>query len=91
MRFFQLLGFQDTMAWLFTGLIFMIVFGVGLAYTHFHEKDSETRKNTVTGAFPEGLEERNAPYPLIMVLIIAGTVIWGFFYIIMHGLLGVKI
>jgi len=26
-----------------------------------------------------------------MMLIIAGTFIWGFFYIVMHGVLGVKI
>jgi hypothetical protein len=27
----------------------------------------------------------------VMILIIAGAVIWGFLYILMHGLLGVKI
>lgn len=91
MRFFDLLNFQHTMAWLFPALIFMVVFGVGLAFAHLRGDDSEKRKQTITGRFAEGLAERDAPYPLIMILIIAGTFIWGFFYIVMHGVLGVKI
>jgi hypothetical protein len=91
MRFFELLNFQHTMAWLFPTLIFMVVFGVGLAYAHLRSKDSEARKNTITGRYADGIEERNAPFPLIMMLIVAGTFIWGFFYIVMHGVLGVKI
>jgi len=91
MRFFELLNFQHTMAWLFPTLIFMVVFGVGLAYAHLRGKDSEARKNAITGRYADGIEERNAPFPLIMMLIVAGTFIWGFFYIVMHGVLGVKI
>jgi len=91
MRFFELLNFQHTMAWLFPTLIFMVVFGIGLAYAHLRGKDSEARKNTITGRYADGIEERNAPFPLIMMLIVAGTFIWGFFYIVMHGALGVKI
>jgi hypothetical protein len=91
MRFFELLNFQHTMAWLFPTLIFMVVFGVGLAFSHLRSRTSEARKNTITGRYADGIEERNAPFPLIMMLIIAGTFIWGFFYIVMHGVLGVKI
>lgn len=91
MRFFELLNFQHTMAWLFPALLFMVLFGVGLAFSHLHGKDSEARKTTITGRHAEGIEERNAPFPLIMTLIIAGTFIWGLFYIVMHGVLGVKI
>lgn len=91
MRFFDLLSFQHTMAWLFPTLLFMVVFGVGLAFVHLRGKDSETSKKRITGRYADGLEERNAPYPLIMMLIIAGTFIWGFFYIVMHDVLGVKI
>ena len=91
MRFFELLNFQHTMAWLFPTLLFMVVFGVGLAFVHLRGKDSEARKKAITGRYADGIEERNAPYPLVMMLIIAGTFIWGFFYIVMHGVLGVKI
>ena len=91
MRFYELLNFQHTMAWLFPTLLFMVVFGVGLAFAHLKGKNSEVRKKTITGRYADGIEERDAPYPLIMMLIIAGTFIWGFFYIVMHGVLGVKI
>lgn len=91
MRFFELLNFQHTMAWLFPTLLFMVVFGVGLSFVHLRGKDNEDRKKTITGRYADGIEERNAPYPLVMMLIIAGTFIWGFFYIVMHGVLGVKI
>jgi hypothetical protein len=91
MRLFALLNFQDVMAYLFPGLIFMVVFGVGLAYSHLHTQDAETRKKAVINRYADGIEDRNAPYPLFMMLIIAGAVVWGFFYILMHGLLGVKI
>ena len=91
MRFFELLNFQHTMAWLFPTLLFMVVFGVGLSFAHLHGKDDDARKKAITGRYADGIEERNAPYPLVMMLIIAGTFIWGFFYIVMHGVLGVKI
>lgn len=91
MRFFGLLNFQHVMGYIFPTLLFMVVFGVGLAFTHFHSKDAETRKTAVTGEFADGIQDRHSPYPLVMVLIIAGTIVWGFFYILMHGLLGVKI
>jgi len=91
MRFFELLNLQHAAAYFFPALLFMVVFGVGLAFAHLHGKESERRKNEIIGRFPEDLLDRDAPFPLVMMLIIAGTVIWGFFYILMHGLLGVKI
>jgi hypothetical protein len=91
MRLFALLNFQDVMAYLFPGLIFMVIFWVGLAYRHLHTRDSEAHKKTIIKRYADGIEDRDAPYPLFMMLIIAGAVVWGFFYILMHGLLGVKI
>ena len=73
MRFFELLNFQHTMAWLFPTLIFMVVFGAGLAFAHLHGKDSEARKKRITGHYADGLADRDAPYPLIMMLLIAGA------------------
>ena len=52
---------------------------------------AEERKQKIIYRFPEGIEDRNAPFPLVMMLIIAGTLAWVFFYIVGTGLLGVKI
>jgi hypothetical protein len=38
-----------------------------------------------------GIEERDAPFPLVLILIIGGTIVWGFLYIILYGVLEVKI
>jgi hypothetical protein len=91
MRLFVLAGFQDIMLYLFPTLIFMVVFGVGLAYGRFHRQTDEQREKEILYRYPTGIEDRNAPFPLVMTLIIVGTVVWAFFYILMHGVLGVKI
>jgi ABC-type methionine transport system permease subunit len=91
MRFYALLNFQNLMMALFSTAIFIIVFGIALGYKHFYTKDAEKRKNQIIYKYPAGIEDRNAPFPIFMLLIIVGAVIWAFFYILMHGLLGVKI
>ena len=91
MRLFTLSNFQDIILYLFPTLIFMVVFGVGLAFSKFRGPNSERREKEVIYRYPAGIEDRNAPFPLVMTLTIAGTVLWAFFYILMHGLLGVKI
>jgi len=91
MRFYALLNFQHVMAYVFPVLLFMVVFGVGLAFSHLHTRDAQARKDEIIKRYADGIEDRDAPYPLVMMLIIAGAVIWGFFYILMHGVLGVKI
>lgn len=91
MRHFNLLNFQHIMGYLFPTLIFIWIFGLALAYTHLKSDDAEERKRKIIYRFPEDIEDRDAPFPLSMMLIIAGSVIWLFFYILMHGVLGVKI
>ena len=91
MRFFALLNFQHLMAVIFPTLLFMVVFGVGLAFSHLRGDRDELRTKAVTERFADGIEGRNAPFPLFMILVIAGVLVWGFFYIVMHGVLGVKI
>jgi hypothetical protein len=71
--------------------VFMVIFWLGLGYKHLHSPEAEKRKTEITYTFPEGIEDRDAPFPLSMLLIIAGTLIWAFFYILGTGLLGVKI
>ena len=91
MHYFPLRNLQDVFLYLFPTLAFLIIFGLFLGYTHFHTKDSDERTRRILYRFPGGIEDRNAPFPLAMALTIAGTVLWGFFYILFHGLLGVKI
>lgn len=91
MRFYELLNFQHVMGYIFVGWLFMVIFGVGLAYAHFHGPDTEARKKTIVDRYAEGLADRNAPFPLFMILVVGGVVLWGFFYILIHGLAGVKI
>jgi hypothetical protein len=91
MRFFDLLNFQDIMLYAFPALIFILIFGLFLAYSHFHTHDSEERKTKIQYRFPAGIGDRYAPFPLAMSLTILGTVIWVFLYILVTGLLEVKI
>jgi hypothetical protein len=91
MRFFDLLSFQHVVLYFFPALVFLFLFALALAYSHFRRENSEEGKDKVIHVYPEEIETRNAPFPLALTLIIVGTVIWAFFYILVTGLLGVKI
>lgn len=91
MRLFDLLSFQHVMGYVFPTLIFILIFGLFLAYSHLESDDAKERMQKIIYRFPEDIEDRDAPFPLAMMLIIAGTLIWVFFYILLTGLLGVKI
>jgi len=91
MRFFQLLNFQHVVLYLFPSLVFLVIFWAGLGYLHFRTRDSEERAEKLYATYAEGLSTRNAPFPLALILIILGVIIWAFLYILMVGLLGVKI
>jgi hypothetical protein len=91
MRLFDLLSFQHIVLYLFPALIFIVILGLSLGYSHFHGPDSHVRQTQIIYRFPDGIEERNAPFPLALTLIIIGTVLWMFFYILGSGLLEVKI
>lgn len=91
MRYFHLLNFQHVILYVFPTLIFIVLFGVGLAFMHLKSEDAQERKKKIIYRFPEGIEDRNAPFPLFMTLTIAGTIIWVLLYILGTGLFGVKI
>ena len=42
-RYFELLNFQHFMLYLWPALVFIVLFGVGLAFTHFKGPDSDRR------------------------------------------------
>lgn len=92
MHFFELKNFQHFVLYLFPSIAFVVLFAVGLAYIHIYRKDSEERKKKIVEAYPAGIEGRNAPFPLVVYLIIAGTVLWALYYIVVFiGLSRAKI
>ena len=91
MRFFTLLNFQHVILYVFPTLIFIIIFALALGFICFNTKDSESRKKRVIYRFADDIEDRNAPFPLAMTLIIIGTILWVFLYILINGILGVII
>ncbi len=91
MRFFNLLNIQHIFLYIFPTLIFIILLGLALGYVHFTRKYTEEPTRLVNYIYPEDIEERTAPFPLVLILIIIGTFIWGFCYILGYGLLGIKI
>ena len=91
MRFFPLEGFRDIILFFFPTLIFIILFHVAWSRSHFWTKDSAEREERIHRKYPEGLESRDGPFPLILFLIIVGYVIWTVLYMLAIAVLGVKI
>jgi hypothetical protein len=88
MRIFNLLNIQHLVMAVFPALLCVVLVGIALSFSHFRGKSSEERRIQVTGTYPDDIEERDAPFPLILFLVILGTVLWGFGYILMAGLTG---
>ena len=91
MRYFQLLGIQHFVMYLFPAVATIVLFIIGLGFYYFRRKDSEERKTRIIEQYPGGIEGRNAPFPLFVILILVGTIIWSLAYIVLIGILGVKI
>lgn len=73
---------------LFPTLLFMLIFGVGLSFSHFR---SNKDQHKVVGEYADNIKERHGPFPLVMIWIIAGTFIWALAYILMYGLSEMKL
>ena len=91
MRYFELLGVQHVAMFLLPTLIFIVLFALGLGFYHFRSRDAAQRESEIVEEFPDGIQGRNAPFPVITYVTIAGTVIWVFGYILAIGLWGVTI
>lgn len=91
MRLFELHNLQDLVLFLFPALAFVVLFAIGLSFAYIVCRDSEDRHVKVTERFPGGIEGRNAPFPLIVYIVIFGTIVWGLLYIFFYGYLGVQI
>jgi len=90
MRYFDILGLQHFVMYLFPAVAFIALFVLGLGYYHISRRDSAERESRIIERYAGGIEGRNAPFPLFLYLIIAGTVIWVLAYILLIGLLKVK-
>ena len=91
MRYFELLGLQHFAMYLFPAVAFITLFIIGLGFYHFQRKDASERETRIIEEYPGGIKGRNAPFPVIVYLILAGTLIWVLAYIVLIGVLGVKI
>ncbi len=91
MRYFEILNIQHFVMYLFPAIAFIALFIIGLGFYHINRKDSAEREVHIIERFPEGIEGRNAPFPLIVYLVLFGTVIWVLAYILLIGVLKVKI
>lgn len=91
MRYFDALGIQHFVMYLFPAIVFIILFILGLGYYQINRKDSAERQTRIIEQYPGGIEGRNAPFPLLLYLIFAGTVLWVLSYIIIIGVYKVKI
>lgn len=90
MRYFELLGVQHYMMYLFPAIVFALLFAVGLGFYHFRTKDAADRETRIIEEFTDGIQGRNAPFPAIAYLTIAGTIIWVLGYILIIGIWGVR-
>jgi hypothetical protein len=91
MRYFELLGIQHFVMYLFPAVAFIALFIIGLGFYHFRRKDSAEREGRIIEQYPDGIQGRNAPFPIVVSLILAGTIAWVLAYILLIGGLGVKI
>ena len=91
MRYFDLLGVQHFIMYLFPALAFVALLIMGLGFSYIHRKDSKARETCIIEQYPGGIQGRNAPFPLVLILTITGAIIWGLGYIVLIGVLGVKI
>ena len=91
MRYFNLLNIQHFIMYLFPAFVTLVLIAVALAFSHFRREGDDARHKAITATYPGDIQEREAPFPLILILVIVGTVLWALGYIIGHGVLGVKI
>lgn len=91
MHYFEVRNIQYLVMYFFPGLLTILLIGAALAFSHFRSRDSRKQEKETLYVFPGGIRDQSKPFPLILLLVIAGTVIWAFFYILAMGLFEVRI
>ena len=85
MRFFELLNTQHVFALIICAVIFLILFGVALSFLPMSGPVNRAFNVKVIQTFADGIEKGEGPFPMIVTLIIAGTILWALFYILFYG------
>jgi len=91
MHYFELRNIQHFAAYIFPVCISLFVFAAGLAFSHFKTKKSQQASGKIYHTFSGGIQDREGPFPLVLILTILGTVLWALMYILAIGFVGVKI
>ena len=91
MHYFELRNVQHFVLYLLPAFSRVLIFAICPARFHSRNEHDDVRMQQVHTTYVGGIEERDAPFPLVLILIIGGTVLWGVLYIIFYGVLGVKI
>jgi len=86
MRFFELLNTQHVLALILLTLIFAILFGVTLSVLPLFGSKARVLNIKAVQHFADGIEKADGPFPMIMALIVGGTVLWAIYYILYYGL-----
>ena len=84
MRFFELLNLQHVAALIIVTLIFLILFGVALSVMPMSGPRARALTIKVVQRFADGIEKGDGPFPLIISLVIGGTILWALFYILFY-------
>jgi hypothetical protein len=85
MRFFELLHIQQVAALIISAVIFLILFAVTLWVLPMSGSRARALNIKPIQKFADGIEKGDGPFPLIIALIIAGTILWALFYILFYG------
>jgi hypothetical protein len=86
MRIFHLLNFQHVILYIFPTLIFVILLALSLEKSVFKTRKSELKQNEIQHRYPDNLREKNAPFPIIMLVTIAGSLLWAVSYVLLIGI-----
>ena len=86
MRFFELLNTQHVLAMIILTLIFAILFGVTLSVLPMLGPKARVSNIKAVQNFVDGIQKADGPFPMIIALIVGGTVLWAIYYILYYGL-----
>jgi hypothetical protein len=91
MRLYHLINLQHINLYIIPTLIFILLLGTALGFTHFRTKHSERRKNRIGYQYPDGISDKHSPFPVFLMLLIAGILLWGLGYILAIGFFEIRI
>ena len=85
MRYFELLNTLHVFALIICALLVFILFGVALGFLPTSGGMGKTLKIKAIQHFADGIGKGEGPYPLIITLVIGGTILWALCYILFYG------